>query len=256
MTQSDNAAPPAIECELLAAVSSLGVGGVAFTTSRAFDSSLDTPWEEAGERLRGLFLDLGMPEPRRLVFAGQVHGTAVGRVPEDLEEPEAPIARIPRCDALVTAEPGTFLVIRTADCLPVCLADGEAGVVAAAHAGWRGTYENMIAAAVSEMTRLGARPDRIEGWTGPRIGRESFEVGPDLARDFQEKWGRLGAFAEGRMLDLPALNSHQAREAGMASGALRDSGLCTFSRQDLFHSHRRQGRRRGHQYTVCGIVES
>lgn len=233
----------------------LGPGCLAFTTVKDFDPAPQTPWREAGNRLFRLFEQQNLPVPHQFAFAGQVHGNRVAVVPDELEQPDAAIGRVPSCDSLVTANPGVFLVIRTADCLPISLVDSKARVVAVIHAGWRGTMEDILGAAVTKMLELGARPERISGSIGPRIGKEHYEVDPDLLAEFNQRWGRLGKFSEGRKLDLSALNLLQARAAGLEPGALSDLGHCTYSDAEAFYSHRRQGRERGQLYTVCGFAE-
>jgi polyphenol oxidase len=107
----------------------------------------------------------------------QVHGTevVVARTPE----PGRPSRR---ADALVSDRPGITLGVLSADCAPVLFADPEAGVIGAAHAGWRGALAGVIEATVRAMGQLGARPARIRAAVGPCIGRTSYEVGPDLQR--------------------------------------------------------------------------
>jgi polyphenol oxidase len=114
-------------------------------------------------------------DPHRLVGLMQVHGPEVVHV----TEPWQPGAG-PRADAMVTDRPGAALGIITADCAPILLADRQAGVVGAAHAGWRGAVAGVIEATIAAMLRLGANPLTIAGAIGPCIGQKSYEVGADL----------------------------------------------------------------------------
>lgn len=87
-------------------------------------------------------------------------------------------------DALVTSEPGVALCINTADCIPLLMADTQAGVIAAVHSGWRGTVARIAARTVEAMIRLGAAPERIRAAMGPSICTECFEVGEEVAEAF------------------------------------------------------------------------
>lgn len=234
---------------MIATRESLARDFICLTTHRAFDGDVKTPWDEAGERLRELLRQEGC-DPRAVVFAGQVHGSDIVHIGPG----EQGITRRDGCDGLVTAEPGVMLVIRTADCLPVVLVDEEAGICGGFHAGWRGSFGNIVGRGIALMTTLGASPERLRGWIGPSICAAAYEVSEELIADFRKAHGHLGNFTNGRLLDLPELNRLQAQAAGMAPGALADSGLCTFTRGELFHSHRRQGNARGHQFTVCGFA--
>ncbi|MGQ0624331.1 MAG: peptidoglycan editing factor PgeF [Sporichthyaceae bacterium] len=111
--------------------------------------------------------------PGRLVFMEQVHGNAVATLDD------APMAA-PVADALVTRTPALALVVLVADCVPVLLADPDAGVVAAAHAGRKGVELGVVSAAVGAMLECGARPDRIQAWLGPAIGGCCYEVPADM----------------------------------------------------------------------------
>lgn len=241
---------PATSLEpFVAARCELAAGFVCFTTSRQFDETQSTPHEDAGLRLIEILRQDFRCRPSRLVFAGQVHGNTVAVCGREGE----PIERIAKCDALVTAGRSVFLVIRTADCVPVVLTDETAGICAGLHAGWRGTRQNIISRTVRAMEQLGAVPARIRGWIGPAISSRNYPVAESLAGEFTNAFGRLGEFANGTHLDLPELNILQAVESGLRPDAILRSGYCTFEHESLFHSHRRQGRSRGHLYTVCGF---
>ena len=114
-------------------------------------------------------------DPARLVSLYQVHGAQVVTVREPWPDSERPEA-----DAMVTSAPGVALGVVTADCAPVLFADRTAGVVGAAHAGWRGTVAGVLEATVAAMEALGAERGRIVAAIGPCIGARSYEVGPDL----------------------------------------------------------------------------
>lgn len=234
----------------IAVEATLAPGFVCFTTGRDFDSNAKAPWREAAEKLEDLIARRTGISPRRVVLAGQVHGNHVvtcGAEGEALEN-------VPGCDSLVTAEGGVFLVIRTADCVPVVLVDAEAHVCGALHAGWKGTRQNIMFRTVQAMRSIGATAGRVKGWIGPAISRANYTVSDSLVGEFLAAHGHLGAFTEGSKLDLPRLNALQAIDSGIGPELIVDSRLCTYGESKLFHSHRRQGPVRGHQFTVCGFL--
>ncbi len=114
-----------------------------------------------------------------MVTLYQEHGTTALEV-------SGPVARgaLPRADAVVSATPGLVIGVLTADCAPVLLADPEARVVAAAHAGWRGAVAGIIESAIAEMERLGAQRERISAAVGPCINQAAYEVGPEFEAQF------------------------------------------------------------------------
>lgn len=170
-----------------------------------------------------------------LVTAHQVHSADVAVV-------EVPPAAPPRADALVTATPGVALAVLTADCQPVLIADPEAGVVGAVHAGWRGALAGVLEEAVAAMTRLGARPERMVAVIGPTISQRAYEVGPEFLDAFlAEDPASHRFFAQGagdRMLfDLPGYGLDRLRAVGV--GSAEWTRHCTYSDPELFFSFRR-----------------
>ena len=117
-----------------------------------------------------------------LISLYQIHSPNVVRI-------DAPFAwgDRPEGDAMVTDRPGLALCILTADCTPVLIADPEAGVIGAAHAGWKGALAGVIENTISEMVKLGGCPDRMLAAIGPSLSQASFEVGPDLKQPFIDK---------------------------------------------------------------------
>ena len=177
----------------------------------------------------------------RLATLHQVHGTDVVR----LERARDAAGR--RADAMVSREPGLALGILGADCAPVLLADGEAGVVGAAHAGWAGALAGVAEATVAAMTELGARAERIVAAVGPCIGPASYEVGPEfrarfLARRVEDDIFFAPAAGAGRHLfDLPGYVLARLRRAGV--GLAERLGHDTCAEADRFFSYRRSRRR-------------
>ncbi len=149
-------------------------------------------------------------------------------------------------DALVTTSPELWVSIKTADCLPILLADPAARVVAAVHAGWRGTVEEIAARTVREMVMLGAELSSIKAAIGPGIGYCCFEVGPEVSPHFG---------AEGRTcVDLAAANERQLLDAGLILDNIWVSKLCTKCEPEGFHSFRRDGERAGRMYSAIRII--
>ncbi len=196
---------------------------------------------------------LGFP-PERLVTMKQVHSVTVlevTRQPAPGERPEA--------DAFVTRVPGLALGILTADCAPILLADPEAGVIGAAHAGWKGATGGIAEATVAAMVDLGARPDRIIAAIGPTISAANYEVGPDFAatllRDHRDAANRISKPDGGREhFDLPGFVFDHLIAAGV--GLVDDLGLCTYADPKRYFSHRyatHQGITTGRQISVIGL---
>jgi YfiH family protein len=152
-------------------------------------------------------------------------------------------------DALITNRPGITLAIRTADCLPILIADPANRAVAAVHSGWRGTVQEIAPQTVQAMRdQFGSRPEDLVVVVGPGIGGCCFEVGPEVA----EKFGRSGRIK----IDLVET---LCRQMGRNDGTRRQfasSGMCTVCRADLFHSYRRDREAAGRMVSAIGILES
>jgi len=152
----------------------------------------------------------------------------------------------PHCDAIVTDRPGLALGILTADCAPILLADAEAGVIGAAHAGWKGAFGGVIEAVVAQMERRGAARGRIAAAVGPCIARKSYEVDEAFLRRFAE------ADPETERFFSPSRGGHQQFDLeGYVLSRLAAAGLTrvealgqdTYSQPDAFYSYRRSTHR-------------
>ncbi|MFN6936560.1 MAG: peptidoglycan editing factor PgeF [Tsuneonella sp.] len=169
-----------------------------------------------------------------LVGVHQIHSAEVVTV----SEPWGDEAK-PRADAMVTDRSGILLGILTADCAPVLLADYKAGVVGAAHAGWRGAHDGIIANTVEAMIALGAKADHIAAAVGPCIAQPSYEVGEDFRGAFSDAEGKF--FAPGApghwQFDLPAYVVHRLAESGVGRVDVLERD--TYAEPDMFFSFRR-----------------
>lgn len=162
-----------------------------------------------------------------------------------------------KADALVTDKAGLLLAIVTADCAPVLLADAEARVIGAAHAGWRGAHGGVIENTLAAMHSLGARSDRIVAVIGPAIAQQSYEVDKDFRARFEPGTERF--FVSGRddhyHFDLPGYVAHRLREAG--TGRIVDMALDTYTDPTRFYSFRRATHRGapgdGRQISAIGL---
>lgn len=182
-----------------------------------------------------------------LVSAHQVHGTTALAV----ERPWPGSRSRPQADALVTATRGLALGVLTADCAPLLLAEPEAGVVAAVHAGWRGALAGIVEAAVAAMEGLGAQRRRIRAAVGPCIGLAVYQVGPEFAAEFHRRDAASAPFfvqdgPEARpRFDLSGYALHRLRQTGVAeAGAV---AACNYTLADDFFSYRRS--------RVCGEAD-
>jgi YfiH family protein len=171
-----------------------------------------------------------------LVTLGQVHGAIVHTVP--------PAAAPAEGDAMVTATPGVALGILTADCAPVLLADAQAGVIGAAHAGWKGAVAGVLENTIAAMERLGADRARIRAAIGPAITQDNYEVGWELRDKVLEQGGlrMRGYFVpsgrEGHYrFDLKGYAGQRLTKAGIAG--VETLPACTYPPENGFFSFRR-----------------
>jgi YfiH family protein len=149
-------------------------------------------------------------------------------------------------DALIANRPGVTLSIRTADCFPVLLADPEHRAIAAIHAGWRGTAEEIVCRTIDRMrSDFGTSPAQISAAIGPGIGECCYEVGEDVALKF-------GLDTAGR-IDLAAINREQLIRTGVPASHIDTLGRCTFCESALFHSYRRDREQAGRMISFIGI---
>jgi YfiH family protein len=153
----------------------------------------------------------------------------------------------PEADAVVSRAAGVACGALAADCAPVLLADPEARVVAAAHAGWKGALGGIVEAAIDQMEAQGARRERLRAVIGPCIGPRSYEVGPEFLERFvaassaYERFFAPGAAPEKRLFDLPGFVLGRLRAAGV--GACEWIGRDTCAEAELFFSNRRAFKR-------------
>ncbi len=175
--------------------------------------------------------------PARYTSAFQVHSKTV------LYADDSPSER-PHADGFYTDKKGLSLCVKVADCLPILLCDKEAGIIAALHAGWRGSALNIVGEGVKKMEQSGASPSRIIAAIGPGIGRCCFAVKEDFLSEFSSL---VGAETSKKFIhqtetqphaDLKELNRFLLLQAGLTPEHIDICPLCTCCAPDLFFSHR------------------
>ncbi|WGM31802.1 peptidoglycan editing factor PgeF [Brevundimonas sp. NIBR11] len=197
--------------------------------------SADDP-EAVAENRRRIAAHLGGGSDD-LAACYQIH-SAITRVAEGPWAGERPEG-----DAVVTATVGVIPGVLTADCAPVLLADAQARVVGAVHAGWKGALGGVVHSAVAAMEALGARPERIVAVVGPCIAQSSYEVGADFQERFEhhdpgsERFFIKGGTADKRMFDLPGFVLWRLKQAGVGEAAWTGHDTC--ADEAAFYSNRR-----------------
>ena len=213
-------------------------GGVSEGIYRSLNGGIgsrDVPANVAENRARmATALDVA---PECLLTAYQTHSAEAVVA----QTPWSPDAR-PRADAIVTRVPGLAIGVTTADCGPVLFADAQAGVIGAAHAGWRGAFTGVLDATVAAMERCGAERARIVAALGPMIRQRSYEVGPEFVARFtaadraNDGFFQPSARAEHAQFDLAGYIA--ARLGRLGIGEIEDVGRCTYAAPAEFFSYR------------------
>ncbi|MFQ5959475.1 MAG: peptidoglycan editing factor PgeF [Alphaproteobacteria bacterium] len=213
-----------------------GVSEGPFASLNCGLGSGDDPQRVAGNRARAMArLDL---DGEALITAYQCHSADCVTVTEPWERGAAP-----KADAMVSHRPGVALGILTADCAPVLFADASAGVIGAAHAGWRGALGGVLEATVAAMAALGAARERTVAALGPCIGPQCYEVGPEFFAAFRDADAANAALftASARdghyMFDLPGYVMRRLSGLGLAGVALLAHDTCADA--ERFFSYRR-----------------
>ena len=219
----------------------------------AFSTRIDGDLGLAQSANRARFCQRFGVDPGHVVAAEQVHGANValvgladrGRV-------------VPGTDALITDEPGVYLALVFADCVPIVLHDPVRRAVAAVHAGWRGTAARIAARAVAEMrASFGSDPADLRATFGPAIGRCCYEVSAEVADAVQATVPDAVVVAAGPrgrpLLDLPAVNRAQLLTAGLVPRHLAWRVCCTSCQVDRYFSHRAEAGQAARMAALVGL---
>lgn len=175
----------------------------------------------------------------------QTHSAAVWRV-------DSHLGFLGDGDALYSATPGTWLAVRTADCVPVMLAHSGRQVAAIVHAGWRGTVQGIVGVTLAGMAAdFGSRPNEIVAAIGPSIGRCCFEVGPEVAEQFG-RWLPTSGNGKSR-IDLREALRRQLEQAGLRTDDISVSEHCTRCSGEDFHSYRRDKEAAGRMVSALRV---
>jgi YfiH family protein len=213
-----------------------GVSQGVYATLNGGIGSKDTAANVSENRAR-MAMALGV-RPDRFVSAYQIHSPDVVTV-----EMPWPHDQRPKADAMVTKTRGLALGISTADCAPALFADAQAGVIGAAHAGWRGAFTGVLETTVTAMEKLGADRKRIAVALGPMIRQPNYEVGPEFVARFREaddsnmKFFVPSERPDHAMFDLAGYATMRLERAGIAT--IDDLKLCTYAEPERFFSYRR-----------------
>ena len=213
-----------------------GVSRGVYTSLNGGVGSSDAPDNVAENRAR-MAAALGVA-PERLLTAYQIHSPDVVVA----TMPWTPDTR-PRADAIVTRTPRLAIGVSTADCGPLLFADSQAGVIGAAHAGWRGAFTGVIEATVAAMEKLGAARERIVAALGPAIRQPNYEVGPEFVARFMAAGADNARFftpseRDGHaMFDLAGYIADRVQRAGIVE--FEDLALCNYAEPERFFSYRR-----------------
>lgn len=207
-------------------------------------STQDNP-ESILQNRKLFFSDLAIDETQT-ALSYQVHGCEILKA----ENP----CRENGYDALITDKKGLFLVISVADCVPVLIHDTYKHVVAAVHAGWRGTVSEIVFKTLQKMiSEYNCRTENMKAYIGPCLSFDHFEVGDEVADHFSGNFKRFDSSKKKYFVDLKAANQEQLMRTGVAKSNIEVSGYCTFCEEKMFFSYRRDKGNTGRMVAVIGM---
>lgn len=180
-----------------------------------------------------------------LAIAGQVHGTAI----QEVVEP----GLYTGFDGLITKKRGLLLCLTAADCASVLLADMPNGIVGACHAGWRGAVGRIVIDTVDRMVTQGASPASMVAYVSPCISRHHFEVGPEVAEQFDDAFVHYPPGQERPHVDLKAAIRAQLLEAQLEEIHIEIAPYCTYGEKDRFFSYRAEKGKTGRLMGFVGM---
>jgi YfiH family protein len=193
---------------------------------------------------RDTFFDRLGIDPKRLAIPQQIHGENI----EVIDEP----GTYSDADALITEENNIYLIVSTADCIPVSVYDSYKQVIANIHSGWRGTQKQIVTKTIRKMmTKFGCKSENMVVFVGPGISKHNFEVGPEVAELFDKKYvdKKSGTF----FVDILANIMDQLHALGIHKDNIEYSDMCTYDEDDYLHSHRRDKTKSGRMFSVIGM---
>ena len=192
------------------------------------------------------------------VVAKQTHSDNIHIVTqEETKGWESQNDAIENCDALITKLPNVMLSVLTADCVPILLYDEKKGVIAAVHAGWKGTKAKIVYKTVTKMVQVfGSNPQDIVAGIAPSIGACCYEVGEDVARHFAHTPKCMTTKEDKSMLDLPYLNKMQLLKAGLTDANITLSNICTSCEVEHYFSYRKEQGCTGRFMSMIGLKDA
>lgn len=196
--------------------------------------------------------------PLHYIVANQTHSDNIKVITQqETKGWESLSDAIEDCDALITDVKGVVLNVLTADCVPILLYDKQKEVVAAVHAGWKGTKAQIVYKTVQKMTEMyGCDPKEIIAGVAPSIGRCCYEVGEDVAEHFFDIPKGFSPVGEKFMLDLPFINQQQLLSAGVQEENIEMSHTCTACNVERFFSYRKEQGCSGRFMSMIGMKNS
>jgi polyphenol oxidase len=230
--------------EIVAAQSTREYGVSPYPYGLNLSSHVGDAIENVLENRKKFYSAIGVPDDARFVYQNQIHSANINIVDGSQEI-------VPQSDGLITDKQNTFLAVSTADCTPVIIYEPVRKIIAAVHAGWRGTEQLITYTAIKRLVELGAKPNNIYAFIGASASRENYEVGQEVATLFEKDY--YDEMPNGKcMLDIKTANRDQLLIAGVPLEQIEVSPRCTI--HDLrLHSYRRDGKESGRMFAVIGM---
>lgn len=201
--------------------------------------------ENVAENRRRFYTAIGVPGDAKFVYQDQVHSSSISLV-------SGTEGIIKESDGLVTESEKVFLCVSVADCTPILLYAPDKNLIAAVHAGWRGTEQLIAFSMVKKLSSFGADPERIHAFIGASASGERYEVGTEVATLFEKDY--YAELPNGKcLLDIKKANRDQLLIGGVPQHQIEISPLCSIADERL-HSYRRDGKRSGRMLAVIGRI--